>query len=221
MKRLCLNILSRIEGEYIVAYQISTRQKFYLPFKRAIDIFGSTLGIIVLSPVLIICALLTKLTSKGPVFFRQSRYGKDQKVFRIFKFRSMMTTAKLAGAEDVTDEERAQMVTKWGKFMRKTSLDEIPQLFNVFVGDMSFIGPRPCMSEGEEELTQARLSTVPTAYAVKPGISGMAQIYLHRDHDPVKKAEYDSLYVRTFNFWLDTKLFLMSFLVALGFYKGK
>lgn len=208
-------------GEYFVAYQISTRQKIYLPFKRAIDIFGSTLGIVVLSPALIICTLLTKLTSKGPVFFRQPRYGKDQKAFRIFKFRSMKTAAKLAGAEDISDEERAQMVTKWGEFMRKTSLDEIPQLFNVFVGDMSFIGPRPCMSEGEEELTEARLSTVPTAYAVKPGISGMAQIYLHRDHDPVKKAEYDSLYARKFNFWLDTKLFLMSFLVAFGFYKGK
>lgn len=113
------------------------------------------------------------------------------------------------------------MKTKWGSFMRKTSLDELPQLFNIFLGQMAFIGPRPDMIENNEEIHAARRSTNPSAYMVKPGLSGMAQIYMHRDHDPIKKAEWDSEYVRKVSMWTDIKLFVLSFLVLFGYDAGR
>lgn len=201
-------------------WAMSKSQKVYLIFKRGIDIFGSLFGILVLSPIILACAILTKATSPGPVFFRQPRTGLNQQPFRIYKFRSMKISAKQAAPSELSEEERADMVTGWGKFMRKTSLDEIPQLFNILIGDMSFIGPRPC-TFAEEELLRLRNSTIPSAYLVKPGISGLAQIRLRRDHNPAKKAQYDYLYAKCFSFHLDAKLFLLSLLVALGFYKGK
>lgn len=113
------------------------------------------------------------------------------------------------------------MKTKWGSFMRKTSLDELPQLFNIFLGQMAFIGPRPDMIYNNEEIHTARRSTNPSAYMVKPGLSGMAQIYMHRDHDPIKKAKWDSEYVRKVSMWTDIKLFVLSFLVLFGYDAGR
>jgi O-antigen biosynthesis protein WbqP len=197
-------------------------QKVYLFFKRVIDIFGSVLGIIVLSPLLIICFLITTCTSKGGPFFIQERLGKHKKIFRMIKFRSMRKDARQIPPEDMSIEEQQSMVTGWGKFMRKTSIDEIPQLFNILAGSMSFIGPRPSQTEKfEMSLVQARESFVPNAYEVKPGLSGYAQIHLKRDHDINKKAELDSYYVKHMSFWFDTKIFVYSFLFAFGFVKGR
>lgn len=203
-------------------YKFSTRQKIYLFFKRVIDIFGSVLGLIVLSPTLLICGIVTKCSSKGPILFRQERVGFHEKAFKLMKFRSMRTDAPQIPPEQMTVEFQQSLITPWGKFMRKTSLDEIPQLFNILAGHMSFIGPRPGQTaEHEADLIEARKSYAPSAYEVKPGISGMAQIYMHRDHDPQKKAMYDSEYVEKLSFWLDLKLFVMSFLVIFGLFKGR
>ena len=194
-------------------------QKAYLVLKRAIDIFGSLLGIILLSPFLVVCAIVTKATSEGPIIFKQERIGKGLKPFRMYKFRSMYTSAPAnLPPEYMTVEEQQSLVTPWGRFMRKTSLDEIPQLFNILKGDMSFIGPRPTPMC---ELVQVRLSYLPNAYEVKPGLSGYAQIYMHRDHDINEKAKEDSYYVSHMSFWLDFKLFVYSFLVLFGFDKGR
>ena len=111
--------------------------------KRLIDLFGSLIGSIIISPILIIIALLIKLTSKGPVFFKQERLGKDGKTFKILKFRTMVVNAEKIGDGLFVKTELDNRITKIGKLLRATSLDELPQLWNVIVGDMSLVGPRP------------------------------------------------------------------------------
>jgi lipopolysaccharide/colanic/teichoic acid biosynthesis glycosyltransferase len=200
---------------------LTKSQKIYLFFKRLIDIFGSTIGLLILSPLMIILTILTKLTSRGPVFFRQKRLGKSEKPFTLLKFRSMRVDAEQLGQEKISDVDRENMVTSWGKFIRKTSLDELPQLFNIFVGRMSFIGPRPEMAENDELLHRNRLSFFPNAYRVKPGLSGYSQIYLRRNPDPIIKSRADSWYVQHLSFWLDFKIFVWSFLCLFGYEKGR
>lgn len=189
-------------------------QKFYLFWKRLFDIIFSFVAIVVLSPLLILVAILVKCTSKGSVFFLQDRYGKNQTIFRIIKFRSMKFDAKNVPAELLTNEQQKMMTTKFGRFIRKTSIDELPQLFNVFIGQMSFIGPRPCIANKKDVITIERLMHQPSAYLVNPGISGYSQIKLKRSHDPKGKAEYDSYYVAHMSLWFDIKLFFMSFLLV-------
>src|SRR6056297_4320157 len=111
--------------------------------KRLIDFFGSFIGSIIISPVLIIIALLIKITSKGPIFFKQERLGKDGKTFKILKFRTMVVNAEKIGDGLFVKTEQDNRITKIGKLLRATSLDELPQLWNVIVGDMSLVGPRP------------------------------------------------------------------------------
>jgi len=197
-------------------------QKFYLFFKRAISLFGAIIGLTILAPLMLLVALITKLTSKGPVFFRQIRLGRNEKPFTLLKFRSMRVDARQVPPEYMTVEEQQAMVTPWGKFIRKTSFDELPQLFNILVGDMSFIGPRPSQdAEHESELIRERNSYYPSAYLVKPGLSGYSQVYLHRDHNYKVKAKYDSWYVQHLSFWLDAKIFVLTILCALGSDKGR
>lgn len=202
---------------------LTRAQKAYLPLKRLIDIFGSTLGIILLSWLMIIAAIITKCTSKGPILFKQERLGRHEKVFTLYKFRSMKVEANAhLSPIEISEEERKDMTTKWGRFMRKTSIDELPQLFNILLGHMSFIGPRPGQTkEGEPELYAARTATNPTAYEVKPGLSGYSQITYHRNPDVNLKATGDSYYVSHLSLWMDIKLFFLSFLVLFGYQKGK
>lgn len=197
-------------------------QKLYLVLKRTIDIFGSLLGIAVLSPLIILCIIITSCTSKGGAFFIQERLGKHKTVFRMIKFRSMRMDAKQIAPEHMSIEEQQSMVTPWGKFIRKTSIDEIPQLFNILIGNMSFIGPRPSQTEEYEgDLVAMRESYVPSAYEVRPGLSGYAQIHMKREHDISEKARLDSYYVQKMSFWFDLKIFLYSFLFAFGAVKGR
>jgi O-antigen biosynthesis protein WbqP len=201
---------------------LKTNQNVYLPIKRLIDLAGSMIGILLLSPVLFIAAIITKCTSKGPVFFRQSRLGKNKKAFTLYKFRSMRIDAPQIPPENMTVEQQRSMTTNWGEFIRRTSIDEIPQLFNIWLGEMSFIGPRPSQTEQfESELVQARESFIPNAYEIKPGLSGYAQIHLRRDHDIMKKASDDAYYVKHMSLWFDIKLFVYSFFVLFGFTKGR
>jgi O-antigen biosynthesis protein WbqP len=201
---------------------LTTKQKLYTVIKRIIDVFGSLLGIILLFPLFILCAIITKLTSRGPVFFKQTRLGKYEKQFVLVKFRSMRQNAPQIPPENMSVEKQQSMVTGWGKFMRKTSLDELPQLGNIFVGNMSFIGPRPSLPENlEGELVRARRSYIPSPYAIKPGLSGYAQIHMKRQHNIDEKAREDSYYVKKMNLWFDTKIFAYSLLFAFGIMKGR
>jgi lipopolysaccharide/colanic/teichoic acid biosynthesis glycosyltransferase len=193
----------------------------YLFLKRTIDIFGSLLGICVLSPLIILCTIITSCTSLGGPFFIQERLGRNKKTFHMIKFRSMKKGVKQIGQENLTIEEQKRMTTVWGRFMRMTSIDEIPQLFNILAGSMSFIGPRPGMVTNGDGLIRARDSFVPSAYEVKPGLSGYAQIHMKRNPDVTEKAREDSYYVQHMNLWFDTKIFVYSFLFAFGVVKGR
>lgn len=178
---------------------LSTRQRIYLPFKRLLDIICSLLAIIVFFPLYIILAILVKCTSKGPVFFKQKRIGKNKKTFNILKFRTMrIDTPKDVATHLLDDPDK--YITKVGRFLRKTSLDEIPQAFNIFAGQMSVVGPRPALWN-QNDLVAERDKY--HANEIVPGLSGWAQCN-GRDTLPIpEKAKLDGEYVKRFNVWFD------------------
>lgn len=190
------------------------RQKVYLPWKRFFDIICSLLAIIVFSPLYIVIAILVKTTSKGPIFFKQKRIGKNKKTFNILKFRTM----KIDTPEDVAThllDDPDKYITKVGKFLRKTSLDEIPQAFNIFVGHMSVVGPRPALWN-QDDLVAERDKY--HANEIVPGLSGWAQCN-GRDTLPIpEKAMLDGEYVKRFNVWFDIKIVVKTFFQA---FRGK
>lgn len=198
-------------------------QKVYLPFKRLIGILGSLIGIIFCVVLLWWWIIpINAIVTKGHPFFAQERYGKNKKVFKMLKFRSMKLEAdpNLAPS-DMSAETQKSMYTGFGKFLRKSSIDETPQLFNIFVGQMAFVGPRPGSAHNEEYLRECREKYTPNAYDVKPGITGYAQIKMKREHDPEFKAEWDHKYVLRMSFWFDIKIFFYTFLKIFGAVKGR
>jgi len=185
------------------------------------DFIGSFFGIVIFSPIFILCSVITAFNSNGKFLFLQKRLGKNEREFTIVKFVSMRKGAPQIGSESLSMDEQRKLTTKWGFFMRRTSLDELPQLFNILIGDMSFIGPRPGLaSQYESDLVTARKSFLPSAYEVKPGLSGYSQLLLKRSNDVQKRARFDSCYVKKSSFFLDIKLFIMSFRILFGFLKG-
>ena len=193
---------------------LSIRQKIYLPFKRFFDILLSLLAIIVFSPLYIIIAIIVKCTSKGPVFFKQERIGKNKKHFKILKF----ITMRIDTPKDVPThmlENPEKYITGIGKFLRKTSLDEIPQAFNIFIGQMSIVGPRPALYN-QDDLVEEREKY--HANEIVPGLSGWAQCN-GRDTLPIsEKAKLDGEYVTRFNIWFDIKII---FKTAFQAFRGK
>lgn len=189
-------------------HQLKVSQKIYLFFKALMDFFIAVVALIILAPLFIIVAIAIKIDSPGPVFFVQKRIGRNGKLFNCIKFRSMAVEAR----HDVAGYEYAEVksyITKVGAFLRKTSIDELPQLFNMLTFKMSLIGYRPSQNN-ETELMEAREAY--NVYQVRPGISGWAQVN-GRDvlaAQPKKKAEYDGYYVKNFSLWLDIKIFFMT-----------
>ena len=139
----------------------------------------------------------------------------------MFKFRSMKKDAPVIPPYEMTDEQRNKYETKFGRFLRKTSLDETLQFINVFIGQMSIVGPRPGAKEHEDMLIKARESYTPNAYDVRPGISGYAQIKMKREHDPEFKAEWDSKYVERMGFFFDAGVFGYTILKIAGTARGR
>ena len=201
---------------------MSKAQKIYLPFKRTIDIIGSTVGIIFCS-ILVFwwVIIINTIVSKGHPFFNQERYGKNKKIYRMYKFRSMKLDAAEIAPMDMTPEVQASMTTKFGRFLRATSIDEMPQLINILKGDMSFIGPRPGAAHGEEYLADLRLQYTPNAFDVKPGLTGFAQTRMNRTHEAYKKAWFDHQYVLKMSFLFDCKLFILTCIQAFGALRGR
>lgn len=182
---------------------LTPAQKRYLPLKRAVDIVLSGLGILILSPLLLVLALVIKCDSKGPVLFRQKRVGKDGTFFQIYKFRTMRTDTPRDMPTHLLNDPEA-FITPSGRFLRKTSLDELPQLFNIFRGEMSVIGPRPALWN-QDDLVAAREAV--GANSVRPGLTGWAQIN-GRDELPIDiKAGFDGEYIRRMSFLFDCKCF--------------
>ena len=171
-------------------------------FKRLMDIIVSLLGIIILALPMLIIALIIKIDSPGPVFFKQKRIGIHKKTFNILKFRSMPTTVP----KDVpTHQFKAEdMLSGWQKFMRKCSIDELPQLFNIFVGQMSIIGPRPALWN-QDDLVAERDKY--GANDIKPGLTGWAQINGRDELEIEEKARLDGEYVKRCGFFFDCRCF--------------
>lgn len=175
----------------------------YFKAKRLIDCIMSLIGIILLIPVFIIIGFLIKIDSKGPVIFRQERYGKNKKPFYIYKFRTMRLDApKNVSTKELNDSKK--YITKIGTFLRRTSLDELPQLFNILLGQMSIVGPRPVVLK-EKKLIIARDKY--GANDIKPGITGWAQINGRDRLSVEEKAELDGFYVENMGLKLDLKCF--------------
>lgn len=177
---------------------------FYRRFlKRFLDIIVTiTLGSVLIGPLFFV-AILVKLTSKGPVFFKQERFGLNSKPFTLYKFRSMTDGAPIKANSEF--EDITSYVTPFGMFIRKTSIDELPQLLNILKGDMSFIGPRPLAITDEKVLTLRKSSG---ADQVRPGISGLAQVNGRNKLSDEDKAAYDAKYAALVSFRVDMLLTL-------------
>lgn len=189
-------------------YVLRKSQLVYLFFKRIMDILFSFLAIIILSWFILILLIINLFSSKGHPVFVQQRIGKKGKSFGVLKFRTM----KYGVDENLTSaeiENEKQYLTGFGKFLRVTSLDEILQIFNVFIGQMSFIGPRPLIDLGVDHLTN-EYRKENGSINLRPGITGLAQINGRVNASPEKKSEYDGLYYQKVSFFLDIKIFFVT-----------
>jgi Undecaprenyl-phosphate glucose phosphotransferase len=181
--------------------------------KRAFDIVVASLALIALAPFFAAISVLIRWESSGPALFRQKRYGFNQEPFRIFKFRSMTT---MEDGADVVQAKRADpRVTRLGAFLRRYSIDELPQLINVLRGEMSIVGPRPHALAHDQRYVE-RISRYARRHNVKPGITGWAQVWGHRgeianDHDMQDRLDHDLYYVDNWSLWLDLKIILLTF----------
>ena len=195
---------------------------FYLLTKRTIDFIGALVGLILLSPIMVIVAIAIKLEDpKGKVFFAQERNGKYPKTFKMYKFRSMVHNAEdlLKDLMDrneqtgpvfkINDDPR---ITKVGKFIRKTSIDELPQLFNVLKGDMSLVGPRPPIPHEVDQYNSYQMQRL----AVKPGLTCILQVSGRNNIGFDEWVEMDIEYIKTRNLWLDIKLIFKTVGVLFG-----
>jgi Undecaprenyl-phosphate glucose phosphotransferase len=185
---------------------------FHRAIKRAFDIAAAIAGLIVISPLFVILPLAIKLDSRGPVLFRQTRHGYNNETIRVLKFRSMTVTEDGDNFKQVTRHD--PRVTRLGRFMRHTNIDELPQLFNVLIGDMSLVGPRPHATSQNETFAQL-ISSFSRRHNVKPGITGWAQVHGYRgETDTLEKmqrrVEHDLYYIDNWSFLLDLKIIVMT-----------
>lgn len=202
----------------------SVRKKVYLAIKRLIDIIGSLIGIILLSPLYIIIAILIKFDSPGKIVFGHTRKGKGGKDIKVYKFRTMYSNANEI-FESFTSEQKEEYyknfkldndprVTKLGGFLRKTSLDELPQLFNILKGDMTIIGPRPIV---EKEISKYG-NKAEKLFSVVPGLAGYWQANGRSDTTYEERVEMDMYYIDNMSFYLDVKIL---FQTAISVLKGE
>ena len=186
--------------------------------KRAFDVALAGAGLLLSLPLWLVFGAAIKLEDGGPVFYSQPRVGFRGRIFEALKFRSMRANAE-AGVGAVQAVEDDPRVTRVGRFMRRTAMDELPQLWNIFRGDMSFVGPR-ALRPGEVDTSGTRLIQIDqipgyaARTAVRPGLTGIAQIYAPRDVPRRQKFRYDRIYVRRQSMWLDLRLILLSFWIS-------
>lgn len=181
---------------------------FYRAVKRFLDVTASFLGLVLLSPLLLAVSILIKIDSRGPVIFRQKRIGRNGKVFEIYKFRSMCVGAEKTSSGVYSGKGDAR-VTRIGKILRATSIDELPQLLNILKGEMSFVGPRPPLTYHPwkyEEYTDLQKRM----FEVRPGITGWAQVNGRKDVEWHKRIELNVWYVDHMSLLLDIKIMFMT-----------
>ena len=198
------NEINEADLEDLSAVDVSGRAYRYA--KRAMDIVGAFLAIAVLSVPLLLVSIAIYIDDPGPVFFRQYRVGLHGKRFRVYKFRSMKTnTPKYLSTTEFTDSN--MYITRVGKFIRKFSIDELPQLINVLVGDMSLVGPRPLISD---EYAVHKMRTRFGVYNIRPGITGWAQINGRDAVSAAEKVRYDVQYLKNYGLWEDIKILCLT-----------
>ena len=209
----------RVDCEY--KYENERKSDFYKFCKRGIDVIVAGVGLILLSPIITIVACAIKLTSKGPIFFLQKRVGKNGELFNMYKFRSMVVNAeelkvKLKHKNEMSgpmfkikDDPR---ITKVGKFIRKTSIDELPQLWNILKGDMSLVGPRPSLPKEVEQFDNWMFKRL----TVRPGLTCYWQVSGRNNIDFEDWMKLDVKYVDERNFWIDIKLIFKTVFVLFG-----
>ena len=194
-----------------MSYTFTIKQKIYLPLKRLFDIVISFLSILVLSPLFFVISFCVLIDTGGFPIFRQKRIGKNNKEFLILKFRSM----NVKTPKDVPThllENPDQYLSKFGRWIRKYSIDELPQLFNIFIGQMSLIGPRPALWN-QLDLIEGRTSN--NVHIIRPGLSGLAQCSGRDELSIDKKVELDTEYLHKFNIWFDIQIIFISIVNAL------
>lgn len=187
-----------------------------LAIKRCVDFLGSLIGLVILSPFFLIIAFIIKLTSRGTAFFLQDRLGRNGKTFKIIKFRTMVMGAEKKGDGLFVFGTNDTRITAIGRILRKTSLDELPQLINVFKGDMSLVGPRPPVTyfpyKGYEEYPD----WAKKRFQMRPGITGLAQVRTRTTAPWDERIAIDNEYVDKFNVLFDIQIILKTFAVVLG-----
>ena len=177
--------------------------------KRTVDVVGSFVGIVLSSPIMLVCALAVKFTSKGPVIFKQERVGLHNKTFKMYKFRTMETQKAVAEQQGWTVKDDPR-VTKIGKFLRRTSLDELPQLFNILVGEMSLVGPRPERPQFVDKFKE-EIPRYMVKHQVRPGLTGWAQINGYRGDTSIRKRiEYDLYYIENWSMVFDIRIMFLT-----------
>lgn len=196
--------------------KLREREGFYLFLKRTFDLLVSFLALIVLIVPFIIIAIIIKLDSKGPAFFVQERLGKNGKPFHIIKFRSMVLDAEKHGA--VWAKKNDKRVTRVGRVLRNSRIDELPQLINIFLGKMSFVGPRPERQVFYDKFDKD-IPHFKYRLKVKPGLTGWAQIHGGYELKPEEKIVYDLEYIETRSFMMDLKCIFMTLPLAVN-HKG-
>jgi O-antigen biosynthesis protein WbqP len=173
--------------------------------KRVFDVVAGILMAIIAAPIILVLAVLIRRQSVGPGIFAQERVGRHQEVFTCYKLRTMASDTGNLPSHHVS----SMAITPIGKMLRKTKLDELPQLYNVIRGDMSFVGPRPCLPSQTELIAERATRGV---YALRPGITGLAQINKVDMSEPQRLAEFDARYVKTANFGFDLKILILTLL---------
>ncbi|SEF56056.1 exopolysaccharide biosynthesis polyprenyl glycosylphosphotransferase [Caloramator fervidus] len=212
-----------MQSQVNMNFENEYKKSFIYEFlKRMIDIIGAILGLIILSPLFLLTAIAIKLDSEGPVFFVQERCGKNGKVFKMYKFRSMYVDAEERLKELLDKNEMSgpvfkikndPRVTRVGRFIRKTSIDELPQLINVLRGDMSLVGPRPPIVREVKQYNAYQMQRL----LVKPGLTCYWQVYgRNKINNFDDWVELDLKYIRERNLWIDLKLIFKTFFVLFG-----
>ena len=217
----CL-LLEQVRPSSFIYNQRFRMTPFMRSYKRLFDIALSMIGLTVIAPFFPFIALAIRLDSKGPIFFKQLRVGENEREFYVYKFRTMADNAeKETGA--VWAQKNDPRVTKVGQLMRKTRIDEIPQLYNVVKGDMSLIGPRPERMNFVERLKES-IPYYSTRHFVKPGVTGWAQVrypYGASDEDAMEKLRYDLYYIKNYSIFLDFKIILDTIRVVTSGFGGR
>ena len=196
-----------MENLHTETYRLTAGKKTYMTIKSALDFLISLFALMFLAVPMLILALIIKLDDRGPVFFKQKRIGKDQKHFMMLKFRTMRTdTPKDTATHLLTDPQ--QYITKVGRFLRKTSLDELPQLINILCGHMSIVGPRPALWNQFDLVEERKKYGV---HQVRPGLTGWAQVNGRDELEIPVKAKLDGEYIEKFGLIMDIRCFFATF----------